>query len=135
MSHLSTLTLHRIRYGELEGEPLTDARAHLDTCARCSARLQAQEAHRSAFVLQPVPAAIRAAAPPPEASPGWLSETFAKIRMGWLAAPLLAAIAATAASSGAADDGSAPRRRDLHQGRRRPPRGMARCGRRSPGPG
>lgn len=59
MSHLSTLTLHRLRYGELSGEAAEQARAHLESCAQCAARLRAQENHRAAFELQPVPEALR----------------------------------------------------------------------------
>ncbi len=60
MSHLSTLMLHRYRYGELdEGETAT-LRTHLGECERCQARLQAQENQRAAFELTPVPEAIRA---------------------------------------------------------------------------
>lgn len=59
MSHLSTLTLHALRYDELEADEAEAARAHLATCARCAARLQAQENHRAAFELRPVPEAIK----------------------------------------------------------------------------
>lgn len=67
--HLSTLTLHRLRYGELQGTALTDARAHLADCTRCSARLSVQEQERAAFVLQPVPDAIQQMAP--RSAPWW----------------------------------------------------------------
>ena len=59
MSHLSTLKLHALRYGELSGEEEAEARAHLDTCEKCASRLSAQENHRAAFELRPVPEAIR----------------------------------------------------------------------------
>jgi hypothetical protein len=57
--HLSTLALHRLRYGEITGAEREEATAHLDVCARCQARLAVQERERSAFVLEPVPAALR----------------------------------------------------------------------------
>ena len=62
MSHLSTLLLNQLRYGELDPEQEAQARTHLQDCERCASRLQAQESNRSAFVLQPVPQAIREAA-------------------------------------------------------------------------
>ena len=40
-SHLSTLTLHRVRYGELDGPVLVDARAHLADCPECQRELEA----------------------------------------------------------------------------------------------
>ena len=57
--HLSTLTLHQLRYGELEGPEAAQARAHLQTCERCSQLLQQQHAHREEFVLKPVPEALK----------------------------------------------------------------------------
>lgn len=62
MSHLSTLLLNQLRYGELDADQEAQARTHLQDCERCASRLQAQESNRSAFVLQPVPKAIREAA-------------------------------------------------------------------------
>jgi hypothetical protein len=59
MSHLSTLTLHRLRYGELGGTERDGARAHLRSCARCAERLGVQEAERATFVLQAVPEPLR----------------------------------------------------------------------------
>ena len=64
--HLSTLTLNQLRYGELDEPAERRARAHLDDCNLCSDRLNAQVANRRAFVLEPVPEALRA---PPSA--GW----------------------------------------------------------------
>ena len=55
MSHLSTLTLHRLRYGELDGTERDGAQAHLRVCPRCAERLGVQQAERASFVLQPVP--------------------------------------------------------------------------------
>lgn len=66
MAHLSTLKLHQLRYGELTPADESEARAHLSSCERCASRMQAQEAHRAAFVLEPVPQALRT---PP--SPGF----------------------------------------------------------------
>lgn len=60
--HLSTLMLHRLRYGELSDAELAEARTHLDVCGHCAARLEAQHKERAAFVVQPIPAAIRDAA-------------------------------------------------------------------------
>ena len=57
--HLSTLTLNQLRYGELDPEAERAVREHLDDCAHCRARLHAQEANRRAFVLEPVPEALR----------------------------------------------------------------------------
>ncbi|MCB9758940.1 MAG: zf-HC2 domain-containing protein [Alphaproteobacteria bacterium] len=65
MAHLSTLKLNQLRYGELTADDEAAARAHLDTCERCADRLRAQEANRAAFVLQPVPPALKAPAPSP----------------------------------------------------------------------
>ena len=58
MTHLHTLTLHQLRYGELDGPSLAAARAHLDLCPACAERLRAQEAERAAFVARPVPAFV-----------------------------------------------------------------------------
>lgn len=62
MSHLSTLMLNQLRYGELDPAAEAQARAHIQDCERCAGRLGAQEANRNAFVLEPVPEAIRRAA-------------------------------------------------------------------------
>ncbi len=86
-AHLSTLVLNQLRYGELEPDAARAARAHLDACARCSARLRAQEQHRAAFELAPVPHAIRkAAAPRPFHIRGrWLFAALALATAGLLA--------------------------------------------------
>lgn len=90
MSHLSTLTLHQYRYDELSEGERAAARAHLEDCARCARRLGVQQRERDAFVLQPMPAAIREAAEAPRSAtgglPAWLRE--------WL--PLGLALAAAA---------------------------------------
>ena len=62
MSHLSTLLLNQLRYGELDPVQETQAKAHLQDCAECSARLRAQESNRTAYVMAPVPQAIRESA-------------------------------------------------------------------------
>lgn len=79
--HPSTLTLHKLRYGELPPDQEEALRAHLRVCPECAGRLGAQESHRAAFVAAPVPQALRA--PPPAPAPWWR-------RMWWLA-PLAAA--------------------------------------------
>ncbi len=62
--HLSTLTLHQLRYGELSEAEEAVARVHLEACPRCADRLAVQRRERAAFVLQPVPVALRAPHPP-----------------------------------------------------------------------
>lgn len=71
--HVSTLTLHQLRYGELQGDALRDVRSHLDGCDVCAGRLRAQEQERAAFVVRPVPAFIRdlAAQQAPPPVPAW----------------------------------------------------------------
>ena len=69
-THLSTLALHQLRYGELDEPEERAARAHLETCEHCAALLAQQENHRQEFVLQPVPDAIRELAEP-ERVPFW----------------------------------------------------------------
>ncbi|MEQ1504059.1 MAG: hypothetical protein ABMB14_17585 [Myxococcota bacterium] len=69
--HLSTLTLHLLRYGELDGAPLAAARDHLDRCESCAGRLAYQERERAAFVVRPMPEAIRALGRPEHAEPAW----------------------------------------------------------------
>ncbi len=91
MSHLSTLTLHQLRYGELSPEEHRPVKAHLADCERCRARLQAQENNRAAFELAPVPEAIRAAAKPRRR--GW---RWAGLLVPALAAAAVALLAPTA---------------------------------------
>lgn len=64
-AHLSSLTLHRLRYGDLPGDAAARARAHVGACASCAAMLRAQEHERADFVLRPVPEAIRQGTPAP----------------------------------------------------------------------
>lgn len=87
MEHLSTLTLHQLRYGELDASEEKGARAHLADCERCSGLLAAQQNHRSEFVLSPVPDAIRELSGEPR-TPWWRT-----ILSGRWAAPMLAAAA------------------------------------------
>ncbi|TNE92281.1 MAG: hypothetical protein EP330_02135 [Deltaproteobacteria bacterium] len=92
MSHLSTLKLHALRYGELEPAEEAEAKAHLETCDRCRGRLTAQENHRAAFELRPVPEAIR------EAKGEVIRPQFGVRR--WLPAVALAAVAVLALQLG-----------------------------------
>ncbi len=64
MDHLSTLTLHQLRYGELSLDQEREVRGHLEDCARCAGLLAQQEAQRHEFELLPVPDAIRRASRP-----------------------------------------------------------------------
>ncbi len=50
--HLSTLTLHQLRYGELGAGDARTARAHVDACEACRQRLNAQQSFRAAFELK-----------------------------------------------------------------------------------
>lgn len=60
--HLSTLALHRLRYGELSDVETAAARDHLSACPACAERLAAQERERAAFVARPIPPRILAEA-------------------------------------------------------------------------
>jgi hypothetical protein len=71
VSHLSTLTLNRYRYGELDEGEVAVMRTHLDGCDHCSARLQGQENNRAAFELTPVPDFIKSLAPPAPKAAWW----------------------------------------------------------------
>jgi len=51
--HLSTLLLHRLRYGELSAAERASAEAHLSACESCRGRHQAQQAFRRAFEAAP----------------------------------------------------------------------------------
>lgn len=70
--HLSTLTLHQLRYGELDPQAAARAQAHVQTCERCRRRLAVQQREREAFVLQPVPEPLRARPAPPH-PPSWVA--------------------------------------------------------------
>ena len=71
MSHISTLDLHRLRYGELDKARTVEVRAHVDGCPTCTERLQAQHAMRAEFEVRPVPAALREASKRPRV-PTWV---------------------------------------------------------------
>lgn len=55
MTHVSTLRLHQLRLGELEGDEEIRLRTHLADCDVCARRLDAQLETRHAFVRQPPP--------------------------------------------------------------------------------
>ena len=71
MNHVTTLDLHRLRYGELDKARAAEVRAHLDGCPMCTERLQAQHAMRAEFEVRPVPAALREASKRPRV-PSWV---------------------------------------------------------------
>ena len=64
MNHISTLTLHRYRLGELSSEEAAAVRAALEARPEEAARLRSQEQLRAEFALRPVPPAIRALSAP-----------------------------------------------------------------------
>lgn len=55
MSHVSTLRLHQLRLGELDGDEEVRLRAHVAACDVCARRLDAQLETRQAFARQPLP--------------------------------------------------------------------------------
>jgi hypothetical protein len=71
MNHISTLELHRLRYGELDKARTAEVRTHIDACAACKERLQAQHAVRAEFEVLPVPVAIKEASRKPRV-PAWV---------------------------------------------------------------
>ncbi|MFT5681467.1 MAG: hypothetical protein ACI8RZ_002373, partial [Myxococcota bacterium] len=96
MGHISTLTLHKLRYGELSPDEHAELKTHLSDCETCSGRLSAQENHRAAFELMPVPEAILEASAP---------SLWKRLTQGWLIAPLLvAAMALFVVSPGLFDE-------------------------------
>lgn len=87
-THLSTLTLHHLRYGDLDSDSLLAAREHLQTCARCAARLDVQRRERDAFVAQPMPDALRR--PSRRQWPAWpLAMRWAGLALAMAAAALI----------------------------------------------
>jgi hypothetical protein len=72
-AHLSTLTLHRLRYGELDPTSAEQARRHLASCPTCAGRLSVQERERAAFVARPVPQPLRGLSEEPR-MPSWWRE-------------------------------------------------------------
>lgn len=91
--HLSTLVLHQLRYGELEGEAARDAQAHLDDCDQCRGRHQSQLAFRRAFDVKAPPITLPVSAPSSwERAQRWLR---------WAVVPaLVAALALIAVRTG-----------------------------------
>lgn len=87
--HLSTLTLHRLRYDELHGDELRQARAHLETCESCRGRLGAQLAFRRAFEAAPPRLAL-----PADPALRTLGQRLRALDLRWLWAPALALAAA-----------------------------------------
>lgn len=83
--HLSTLTLHRLRYDELHGDELRQAQAHLEACESCRGRLGAQQAFRRAFEAAPPRLAL-----PAEPPPRTLGQRLRALDLRWLWAPALA---------------------------------------------
>jgi len=83
MTHISTLKLHQLRYGELDAHARAPLDAHLADCAACAARLSHQDDTRAAFVRAPVPAAILP-------RPTWW-ERLGSLRAALLLLPVLAA--------------------------------------------
>lgn len=82
MGHISTLKLHKLRYGELSPDEQAEVKLHLSDCETCSSRLGAQENHRAAFELMPIPEALLAAGEP---------SLWQRLSRGWFIAPLLVA--------------------------------------------
>jgi hypothetical protein len=112
--HLSTLALHRLRYGEIAGDERARAMSHLDGCDRCQARLAVQERERAAFVLEPVPRELRRVDPAREVS-GFGS----LLRTWWLPAGVVAVAAAlllVAAPALRSEDGAEPGNRIQYRG-------------------
>ena len=98
--HLSTLTLHQLRYGELEADRARQAQAHLTGCERCRSRHQAQLAFRHAFELKAPPITLPASRPSAwEQARSWLR---------WAPIPMLVAalalVAVRVGTPGASDE-------------------------------
>jgi hypothetical protein len=55
MNHLSTLTMHQVRLGEIEGEARAEAEAHLRECVECSDIVQRQADEDAALGANPLP--------------------------------------------------------------------------------
>ncbi len=106
--HLSTLTLHRMRYGELQGDALHEVRAHVAACEACAARLAGQERHRAAFEAMAVPPAIREAPVPAPANDyrGWIRWA---TPLAAVAAVAMFAITLVSPPLGPEDDGNRPK--------------------------
>jgi hypothetical protein len=72
MNHIHTLKLHQLRLGELAPAEEGRLRAHLATCAQCTARLKHQQELRQEFLREPMPDALRPRRPLWERVRGWL---------------------------------------------------------------
>ena len=96
MGHISTLRLHKLRYGELEPDEEAEVMRHLSDCKTCSSRLSAQENHRAAFELMPLPEAIQALSTP---------SLWQSMSRGWMLVPVLVAALALFMISPATRDG------------------------------
>lgn len=94
--HLSTLTLHQLRYGELDGPQARAAQAHLEGCEECRSRHQSQLAFRRAFEVKAPPLAL------PQARPSLWERAQAWLR--WAPVPVLVAALALVAVRVAAPD-------------------------------
>jgi len=55
MNHLSTLMMHRVRLGELEGAARDEAEAHLRECEECTEIADAQAHAEDRFAEEPLP--------------------------------------------------------------------------------
>ncbi len=84
MDHLSTLDLHRLRYGELSGARESRVRGHVGDCSDCRRRLGELDTFRREFELSGVPQALRRKTPP------WADRWWA---VGWRPAAFAAAAA------------------------------------------
>ncbi len=69
--HLSTLRLHQLRYGELQGDQAADANAHIKQCSLCNERYNVQMQDRAEFQLRSLPPEIRALQPSSHGSGSW----------------------------------------------------------------
>lgn len=81
-THLSTLLLHRLRYGELTAEEQAQTEAHLSSCEACRARHQAQTSFRRAFEAAPPRLSFPEAAPVPslwQRLRGWVWPTLTPV--------------------------------------------------------
>ncbi|MFZ5481598.1 MAG: anti-sigma factor family protein [Myxococcota bacterium] len=61
MNHVSTLRLHQLRLGEIDGEEAGRIRAHLADCDTCARRFDVHAETRAAFQKMPVPAWVEPA--------------------------------------------------------------------------
>lgn len=83
MNHVSTLTLHQFRLGELDADAERAVRVHLGDCPTCAGRLDHQVRVRAAFLTEPIPPAL---VPRPS--------LLQRLRAWWLGLALLPVLAA-----------------------------------------